>query len=613
MGNICPANKGEGSGGGHGNPYKSRSNHSNHSHHAYKLSANQKLINGANNHDQYPIIGNNGNVLTNSSAILNSNNNNNNNNNNIILSSLHHQNSNVNSAILSSQSQNGFSNNTNSSKLNNSNMNNGGLIVTNGLVVNGLTEKPNYIALFDYESATKDDMTIKKNDQLIVMDKSHPDWWLARNLRTKDTGYVPFNYITSIDDLQIKEWFFPNTSRREAERLLEYLDNEPGVFLIRESEQDNGKCWSLSILDYNEEKQRHTKHYRIRKIDSGGCFISTRNRFDSLDELVSFYSRSANGLCRTLTKPCLKVTSFVGFKDVWEEDRVNIKLGPIIGAGNFGEVYKGLWRDRFVVAIKTLKFNDQEKRNSKKEEMRKEEFRKELEIMKKLRHEKLVKLWCVCTIGEPVFIVTEYMCNGSLLKYMRELEGVNLNFKEIIDMAAQIACGMKYLEGSRCVHRDLAARNILVGERNIVKIADFGFAQMLNANDKLELSQDESNKFPVKWTAPEVFTVDQNTGLRAYTIKSDVWSFGILLYELITLGANPYPGMTHPQVIYEVKENNYRMPKPQGTLCTEAYYAMMLKCWHEDPHQRPTFDSLYHFFNDYFINTQPCYRNPGEP
>ncbi|RNA05879.1 proto-oncogene tyrosine- kinase Src-like [Brachionus plicatilis] len=82
-----------------------------------------------------------------------------------------------------------------------------------------------------------------------------------------------------------KRWFFPNTSRREAERLLEYLDNEPGVFLIRESEQDNGKCWSLSILDYNEEKQRHTKHYRIRKIDSGGCYISTRNRFNSLDEL----------------------------------------------------------------------------------------------------------------------------------------------------------------------------------------------------------------------------------------------------------------------------------------------------------------------------------------
>ena len=152
------------------------------------------------------------------------------------------------------------------------------------------SDKPNYVALFDYESATKDDMTIKKNDQLVVIDKSHPDWWLAKNVRTKETGYVPFNYITPIDDLTTKEWFFPSTSRREAERLLEYLDNEPGVFLIRESEQDNGKCWSLSILDYNDEKQRHTKHYRIRKMESGGCYISTRNRFNSLDELVQFYS-----------------------------------------------------------------------------------------------------------------------------------------------------------------------------------------------------------------------------------------------------------------------------------------------------------------------------------
>lgn len=167
---------------------------------------------------------------------------------------------------------------------------NNGMVNGNGNG-SGVNEKPNFIALFDYEQATTDDMTIKKNDPLIVMNKSHPDWWLAKNLRSQQTGYVPYNYITSIDDLQIKEWFFPSTSRREAERLLEYLDNEPGVYLIRESEQDQGKCWSLSILDYNDDKQRHTKHYRIRKIDDGGCYISTRNRFASLDELVMFYSR----------------------------------------------------------------------------------------------------------------------------------------------------------------------------------------------------------------------------------------------------------------------------------------------------------------------------------
>ncbi len=124
--------------------------------------------------------------------------------------------------------------------------------------------------------------------------------------------------------------------------------------------------------------------------------------------------------------------------------------------------------------------------------MRYNEFSKELEIMKKLRHEKIVKLWCVCTKSEPIFLVTEYMINGNLLKYLRSENGNKLKFKEIIDMAAQIASGMRYLEGSKCVHRDLAARNILVGEKNIVKIADFGFAQMLNQDDKIEFSKDDS-------------------------------------------------------------------------------------------------------------------------
>jgi fyn-related kinase len=102
----------------------------------------------------------------------------------------------------------------------------------------------------------------------------------------------------------------------------------------------------------------------------------------------------------------------VGFKDVWEEDRVNIELGQLIGSGNFGEVYKGLWRKRFVVAVKTLKINEQEKRNAKKEEAKKDEFRKELEIMKKLRHEKLVKLWCVCTIGKLLHLTDKSDCQS---------------------------------------------------------------------------------------------------------------------------------------------------------------------------------------------------------
>jgi serine/threonine protein kinase len=138
--------------------------------------------------------------------------------------------------------------------------------------------------------------------------------------------------------------------------------------------------------------------------------------------------------------------------------------------------------------VKTIKLQSSDSHNN----ARYKEFLKELEIMKKLRHEKIVKLWCVCTQCEPIYLVIEYMVNGSLLKYLRNETGSKLKFKEIIDMAAQIASGMRYLEISKCVHRDLAARNILVGEKNIVKIADFGFAQMLNHSDKIEFSKEDS-------------------------------------------------------------------------------------------------------------------------
>ena len=356
-------------------------------------------------------------------------------------------------------------------------------------------ETGNYITLFDYDKTTTEDITIKKNDYLFVIKKIDANWCWAKNLRTLETGYVPLAYITSVDSLDTKEWFFANCTRREAERLLEDPDNELGTFLLRDSEQCKGNGWSLSILDCNEKLERNTKHYQIHKMKDGGCYITPEKNFFSLEKLVKYYSRNSSGLCRSLVKPCSKIVVEAGVKDVWKEDFANIELGEMIGNGRYGDVYKGLWRKKYNVAVKCIKFKSI-KNGSCQTDVDKN-YRLligESEIMKKFRHDKLVKLWCVCSTDEMIYIVTEFMVNGSLLEYLRDDHGKHIKFNDIVNMAAQITAGMKYLEACHCVHCDLAARNILVGEKNIVKISDFGFAQMLDLNkkEKTELPEEES-------------------------------------------------------------------------------------------------------------------------
>ena len=396
------------------------------------------------------------------------------------------------------------------------------------------------------------------------------------------------NYVTFTFCCLVFSWYFGPIKRAEAEKMLR-ASTTRGTFLVRESESKPGD-YSLSIQDGET-----VKHYRIRKLDEGGFFITRRAVFSNLNDLVEYYTKDSDGLCCSLRiactqmeKPQIDLSHKV--KDMWEIPRESITLLRMLGTGQFGEVYEGLWNNTTPVAVKTLKPGS----------MQPQAFLEEAHIMKKLRHPKLIQLYAVCTKEEPIYIITELMPKGSLLNYLQSPQGRRLQLPQTLDMAAQIAAGMAYLEMHNYIHRDLAARNILVSDNNVVKVADFGLARLI-ADD--EYNAHEGAKFPIKWTAPEAALYNR------FSIKSDVWSFGVLLTELVTYGRIPYPGMSNAEVLQQL-ERGYRMPAPPNT--PESLYQIMLDCWKREPADRPTFEALQWRLEDFFVMDGSQYHHAKE-
>lgn len=277
-----------------------------------------------------------------------------------------------------------------------------------------------FVALFDYQARTAEDLSFRAGDKLQVLDTSHEGWWFARHLEKRRDGssqqlqgYIPSNYVAEDRSLQAEPWFFGAIRRSDAEKQLLYSENKTGAFLIRESESQKGE-FSLSVLDGGV-----VKHYRIKRLDEGGFFLTRRRTFSTLNEFVSHYTKTSDGLCVKLGKPCLKIQVPAPFDlsyktvDQWEIDRNSIQLLKRLGSGQFGEVWEGLWNNTTPVAVKTLKPGSMDPRD----------FLREAQIMKNLRHPKLIQLYAVCTLEDPIYIITELMRHGSLQEYLQSDAG----------------------------------------------------------------------------------------------------------------------------------------------------------------------------------------------
>ncbi|XP_026798311.1 tyrosine-protein kinase SYK isoform X4 [Pangasianodon hypophthalmus] len=422
-------------------------------------------------------------------------------------------------------------------------------------------------------------------------------------------------------------WFHGTITREDSEPRLLNNPRTNGKFLIRQ--RDNNGSYALCLLHHGQ-----VMHYRIDRDKAGKLSIPDGKKFDTLWQLVEHYSYKPDGLLRVLTDPCPRpegppalpgnhpeITTYLRKNnetdnpyartatvlatddlpmstEVYESpyadpdelrsttvDRKNLLLEDgELGSGNFGTVLRGTYQMRKTqkpVAVKILK-------NGENNAAVKDEMLREAQVMQQLDNPYIVRMIGICE-AENLMLVMELAELGPLNKYLQKNR---LAIKNVTELVHQVSMGMKYLEEHNFVHRDLAARNVLLVTQHYAKISDFGLSKALTSEQDYYESKGHG-KWPVKWYAPECMNFFK------FSCKSDVWSFGVLMWEAFSYGQKPYKGMKGNEVIQMI-ENGERMAAPPS--CPPEMYNLMIKCWTYRAEERPGFAVVEPRLRDYYYD-----------
>ncbi|XP_069574080.1 tyrosine-protein kinase Tec isoform X1 [Brachyistius frenatus] len=432
------------------------------------------------------------------------------------------------------------------------------------------------VALYDFPAVEPHDLSLVKGEEYIILEKCDVNWFKACN-KYGEEGYIPSTYVTEKKSGNLVQfpWYSKQVNRNKAEELLRKEDKE-GAFIVRDSSTPGTYTVSLYAKSVAGEGGAAIKHYHIKETQGSPkqFYLAEKHLFSSIPDLIEYHKHNAAGLVARLRYPFGKqdksVPSTAGFSyEKWEINPSELTFMKELGSGYFGVVRLGKWRAQHKVAIKAIREGA----------MYEEDFIEEAKVMMKLSHPKLVQLYGVCSQHQPIYIVTEFMEHGCLLNFLRQQRG-SFSLGSSLSICLDVSEGMEHLEANGFIHRDLAARNCLVNDALVVKVSDFGMARYVLDD---QYTSSSGAKFPVKWSPPEVFNFCKHSS------KSDVWSFGVLMWEVFTQGQMPFEQSPNHEVVTLITQG-HRLYRPK--MASPTIYDIMQLCWHERPEERPSFSQL---------------------